>query len=114
MPATWTPRKPRRARSSPRSPTTVLYQFGAALDRAGRQPESEKMFRDVIGRDPLDAGALNYLGYMLAEHGTALDEAVTLIQRALKIDPDNPSFLDSLGWTYVQQGKLDLAHAHHA
>jgi tetratricopeptide (TPR) repeat protein len=89
--------------------TTVLYQFGAALDRAGRQAESEKVFRDVIGRDPLDAGALNYLGYMLAEHGTALDEAVTLIQRALTIEPDNPSFLDSLGWTYVQQGKLDLA-----
>jgi tetratricopeptide (TPR) repeat protein len=89
--------------------TTVLYQLGAALDRAGRQPESEKVFRDVIARDPLDAGALNYLGYMLAEHGTSLDEAATLIQRALKIEPDNPSFLDSLGWTYVQQGKLDLA-----
>jgi tetratricopeptide (TPR) repeat protein len=90
---------------------TVLYQLGAALDRAGRQAESEKVFRDVIGRDPLDAGALNYLGYMLAERGTGLDEAVTLIQRALKVDPDNPSFLDSLGWTYVQQGKLDLADA---
>ena len=31
------------------------------------------------------------------------------IQRALKIEPDNPSFLDSLGWAYFQQGKLDLA-----
>jgi tetratricopeptide (TPR) repeat protein len=89
--------------------TTVLYQLGASLDRAGRQAESEKVFRDVIARDPLDAGALNYLGYMLAEHGRSLDEAATLIQRALKIEPDNPSFLDSLGWTYVQQGKLDLA-----
>ena len=67
------------------------------------------MFRDVIARDPLDAGALNYLGYMLTERGTSRDEAVTLRQRALTIEPDNPSFLDSLGWTYVQQGKLDLA-----
>ena len=89
--------------------TTVLYQFGAALDRAGRQAESEKIFRDVIARDPLKAGTLNYLGYMLAEHGNALDEAATFIQRALTIEPGNPSFLDSLGWTYVQQGKLDLA-----
>ena len=88
---------------------TVLYQLGAALDRAGRRPESEKVFRDVIARDPLDAGALNYLGYMLAEHGTSLDEAVTFIRRALVIEPENPSFLDSLGWAYVQQGKLDLA-----
>lgn len=89
--------------------TTVLYQLGAALDRAGRRPDAERMFRDVIARDPLDAGALNYLGYMLAEQATSLDEAVTLIQRALAIEPGNPSFLDSLGWTYLQQGKLDLA-----
>ena len=91
--------------------TTVLFQYGAALDRAGRTADAEKAFRDVIAKDPLDAGALNYLGYMLAEHGTALEEAVTLIQRALKVEPNNPSYLDSLGWAYVQQGKLDLADA---
>jgi Flp pilus assembly protein TadD len=48
---------------------------------------------------------------MLAEHNTSTDEAVTLIQRALKIEPDNASYLDSLGWAYVQSGKLDLADA---
>ena len=89
--------------------TTILYQVGAALDHAGRSAESEKTFRDIIARDPLDAGALNYLGYMLAERGTSLDEAVTLIQRALTVEPDNPSFLDSLGWAYLQAGKMDLA-----
>jgi tetratricopeptide (TPR) repeat protein len=89
--------------------TSVQFQYGAALDRVGRTAEAEKTFRDVISHDPLDAGALNYLGYMLAEHNTSLDEAVTLIQRALKVEPDNPSYLDSLGWAYVQQGKLDLA-----
>ena len=49
--------------------------------------------------------ALNSLGYMLAERGDRLDEAVQLLQRALKIDPENPSYLDSLGWAYFQQGK---------
>ena len=33
----------------------------------------------------------------------------TCVQRALKVEPANPSFLDSLGWAYYQQGKLDLA-----
>jgi tetratricopeptide (TPR) repeat protein len=91
--------------------TTVVYQLGAAFDRAGRRADAEKIFREVIAKDPLDAGALNYLGYMIAERGPAADlaEAVTFIQRALKVDPDNPSYLDSLGWAYVQQGKLDLA-----
>ena len=67
------------------------------------------MFRDLLTKDPLDANTLNYLGYMLAERGTKLDEAVSLIQRALNVEPDNPSYLDSLGWAYVQQGKLNLA-----
>jgi tetratricopeptide (TPR) repeat protein len=87
----------------------VLFQFGAALDRAGRRPEAQKIFRDLIAKDPDNANALNYLGYMLAEQGTSLDEAVSLIQRALKTDPENPSYLDSLGWAYFQQGKFDLA-----
>ena len=89
--------------------TAVLYQFGAALDRSGRRDEAARTFRDIIARDPLDANALNYLGYMFAEQGMELDEAVSLIERALKVEPDNASFLDSLGWAYVQQGKLDLA-----
>jgi len=90
--------------------TTVMFQLGAVLDRAGRRTEAEKAFRDVIAKDPLDANALNYLGYMLAERGGAgSDEAVGFIQRALKVEPDNPSYLDSLGWAYFQQGKIDLA-----
>lgn len=88
---------------------TVRYQLGAALDRSGRQEEAERTFRDLLARDPLDANTLNYLGYMLAERGRKLDEAVTLIERALKVEPGNPSYLDSLGWAYVQQGRLDLA-----
>jgi tetratricopeptide (TPR) repeat protein len=100
-----------KARARFPAESSVVYQLGAALDRAGRREAAEKTFRDLIAQDPLDAGALNYLGYMLVEHGqpTTLDEAVSLIQRALKIDPDNASFLDSLGWAYLQQGKLDLA-----
>ena len=92
--------------------SAVRFQLGAALDRAGKRAEAEKAFRELIARDPLDANALNYLGYMLAERGgpaASLDEAVTLIQRALKVEPDNPSYLDSLGWAYFQQGKLALA-----
>jgi len=89
----------------------ILYQLGAALDKSGRRGDAERMFRELIAQDPLDANALNYLGYMFAENATQLDEAVTLIERALQVEPDNPSYLDSLGWAYVQQGKLDLADA---
>jgi len=36
-------------------------------------------------------------GYMLAERGQKLDEAVSFVERALKLDPGNPAYLDSLG-----------------
>jgi tetratricopeptide (TPR) repeat protein len=48
---------------------------------------------------------------MLAERRDRLEEAVALLQRALKVEPDNPSYLDSLGWAYFQQGRDDLADA---
>jgi tetratricopeptide (TPR) repeat protein len=86
-----------------------LYVMSLILQDKGDVKGAEKTLRDLIARDPLDANALNSLGYMLAERGERLDEAVALLERALKIEPGNPSYLDSLGWAYFQQGKLDLA-----
>ena len=89
--------------------TTLVYQYANLLEKQGRVADAERALRDLLARDPLDANALNSLGYMFAERGERLDEAVDLVQRALKVEPTNASFLDSLGWAYYQQGKLDLA-----
>ncbi|MEZ5284371.1 MAG: tetratricopeptide repeat protein [Vicinamibacterales bacterium] len=78
-------------------------------EESGRLAEAERELRARIEGDPLDALALNYLGYMLADRTQRFDEAVDLIQRALKVEPDNPSYLDSLGWALYKQGKVDEA-----
>jgi tetratricopeptide (TPR) repeat protein len=90
---------------------SLVYEYASLLERAGRFADAERALRGVLAKDPQDANALNSLGYMLADHGQRLDEAVDLVQRALKIEPTNPSFLDSLGWAYFRQGKLELADA---
>jgi tetratricopeptide (TPR) repeat protein len=87
----------------------VLFQRGALLDRAKQPAKAEASFRDVLKRDPLHAPALNYLGYMFAERGERLDEAVELVQRALKIDPGNGAYLDSLGWALYRQKRYAQA-----
>ena len=51
----------------------------------------------------------NALGYLYAEQGTNLDEAAKLVQRALKSSPTSGAYLDSLGFIYFKQGKLDAA-----
>lgn len=52
---------------------------------------------------------LNYLGYLLIDHGVDVDRGVGLVERALKGDPSNPYYKDSLAWGYYMQGKSDEA-----
>jgi tetratricopeptide (TPR) repeat protein len=88
---------------------TVYFMRGAMYERLKKFDESEAEFRKVLEADPDSAGALNYLGYMLADRGVRLDEAQKLISRALELDPDNGAYLDSLGWVYYRQNRLDDA-----
>jgi tetratricopeptide (TPR) repeat protein len=87
----------------------VLFSLAAVYEQTRQFDRAEKAFRDLIAADPSHAAGLNYLGYMLAERGRKLEEAVTLINRALQLDEDNPSFLDSLGWAYFKQAKYTEA-----
>ena len=45
---------------------------------------------------------MNYLGYMLADRGEQLPRARDLIERAVRLDPTNAAFLDSMGWTFYK------------
>ncbi|HXE80598.1 MAG TPA: tetratricopeptide repeat protein, partial [Vicinamibacterales bacterium] len=91
---------------------TIPFQRGALYENAGDTERAEAAFREVLQRDPRHAPALNYLGYMFAERGVRLEEALSLIERALAIDPDNGAYLDSLGWAYYQLKQYDRAHFH--
>ena len=82
---------------------------GAGLERQKQFDQSEAAFRKVLELNPKNAGALNYLGYMLADRNVRLEEAYDLIKRAVDLEPDNGAYLDSLGWVYFRQGKLDDA-----
>src|SRR5690606_28759616 len=53
--------------------------------------------------------ALNNLGYFLLERRERYEEALGLIEQAVRVDPTNPSYLDSLGWAHFKLGRLDEA-----
>ncbi len=84
----------------------VAFQQGALLEQRRDFGGAEAAFRRVLTVDPEHAPALNYLGYMLADRGERLEEAVGLIERALAIDPGNGAYLDSLGWAYYRQKRF--------
>ncbi len=84
-------------------------QLSAVLDRAKQHDAAEKILRELLEREPDNATALNNLGYLLAERGERLPEALALIERAVAIEPLNGSFLDSLGWTQFKLGNAEKA-----
>jgi len=88
-----------------------LFQYGAVLERTGNFVEAVEIFRRLITLDPSHASALNYLGYMFAERGENLAEAESLIAKALQSEPDNPYFIDSMGWVYYMTGRFEQARA---
>jgi tetratricopeptide (TPR) repeat protein len=63
----------------------------------------------VLANDPQNSMTLNYLGYMLADRGVKLEEALGLIKKAVELEPSNGAYLDSLGWAYYRLGKYDQA-----
>ena len=87
----------------------IWFLRGSTFERQKRFAEAEVQFKKVIASDPQHAQALNYLGYMLADQNTKLDEAFGYIKRALDIDPTNGAYLDSIGWAYFRLGKYELA-----
>ena len=99
------------ARAAEKFPAEIAVSFvaGSVYQRQKRFADAERKFRDVLAKDPLHAPALNYLGYMLADRGERLEEAVGYIKRALAVEPYSGAYLDSLGWAYFRQNKLDLA-----
>ena len=87
----------------------ALFRLGSSLERAGTEPESEKIFLELLRTRPNDSAAQNYLGYMWADRGVNLEKARELLEKAVAREPRNGAYLDSLGWLYFRQGKLDAA-----
>lgn len=92
-------------------PKDTISQLALAdmYSKANHKQDAERAARQVLMLEPNNADALNYLGYMLAERGEKLDEAIRLVSHALEIDPDNGAFLDTLGWAHFRKGNMDQA-----
>jgi tetratricopeptide (TPR) repeat protein len=100
------------ARYQPSFLTPEFYfQHGVVAERSGEQDAAARHFLACLDLDPEHSPALNYLGYMWAERGVNLAEAEKLIRRAVAREPDNPAYLDSLGWVLYQQGRYHEALA---
>ncbi|MGH9580590.1 MAG: tetratricopeptide repeat protein, partial [Terriglobales bacterium] len=86
----------------------LQFLLGSYYERQKKYDRAEAMFRQVLASEAGNAMALNYLGYMLADRGVRLDEALGYIKKAVEQDPQNGAYLDSLGWAYFKMGNHEL------
>mgnify|MGYP006077473913 CR=1 FL=1 len=98
-----------RAVMTDKDDPALLLQLAAALEQSGSWPDAKLLLEKVIERAPDSAAALNYLGYAMADRGEELPRAIALLQRANRIAPKEPAFIDSLGWALFKAGQADEA-----
>jgi len=89
--------------------TYLLFLRGEWAERQKHYGPAERFFREALDLEPESAMTLNYLGYMMADRGTRLPEALQMIRKAVELDPINGAYLDSLGWVYFKMGEYELA-----
>ena len=99
----------RRAEDRKLDSERVKFQLATIYEGQKDFDRAESLFKDIIKENPKNAAALNYIGYMLADRGVRLEEAVQYVKEALALDPNNGAYLDSLGWAFFKLNELDKA-----
>ena len=89
----------------------VWFTRGAMLEKQKKFDQAEAEFRKLLSQNQENIGALNYLGYMLADRNVKLEEALGMIQKAVQKDPENGAYLDSLGWAFFRLNRYPEAES---
>ncbi len=87
----------------------LLTEQSLVLEKLQRYDEMERVLRQLMRLRPQDAHAYNALGYSLADRGIRLEEAQTLILKAVELAPQDPFIQDSLGWVAFRMGRREEA-----
>jgi tetratricopeptide (TPR) repeat protein len=90
----------------PESPD-LLYDRAMVAERLNRLDVLEKDLRLLIKLKPDYAHAYNALGYTLADRTPRLAEAIELLEKAIKLAPNDPFIQDSMGWALFKAKRLD-------
>jgi tetratricopeptide (TPR) repeat protein len=98
----------RAVEANPNSPE-LLYDYAMVAEKVNRLDVLESSLRKVIQLKPDHAHAHNALGYTLADRNERLPDAYALIEQALKLSPEDPFIIDSMGWVLYRMNQNDAA-----
>ena len=78
----------------------LLYRRGGSYERSGFHKKADKDLLDALNLNPDDAYILNYLAYSWLERDYKIDEAINMLEKAYKLENNDPYIIDSIGWAY--------------
>ena len=87
----------------------VLHSMAIAYDETGDWNKSDNIYKELIERNKSDAQAFNNYAYSLVERNKELDKALEYAKKAIELEPENPSYLDTIGWVYYKLDDLKRA-----
>ncbi len=87
----------------------LLYFRAMSGQKYDRLDILERDLKQVLVLDPGNADAMNALGYTLADQTDRYDEAYALIEKALALKPEEPAFIDSMGWVLYRLNRFEEA-----
>jgi tetratricopeptide (TPR) repeat protein len=87
----------------------MLYFYGSILDKQAKQDEAIEQMQKILKINPRHAEALNYIAYTWTSQGVRLQDAEEMLKMALKIKPNSPFILDSMGWNQFRLGRKAAA-----
>ncbi len=91
---------------------SAMGTLASVYDEAGRHAASDSLYERALQLEPENATLLNNYAYSLSERGIRLDEALTMVKKALEKEPRNGAFIDTIGWIYYKLGHYETALTH--
>ena len=91
---------------------TILYSRGISLERSKQWERAERDFKRALELNPDQPYVLNYLGYSWVDQGINLGPAREMIERAVKLRPNDGYIVDSLGWVLYRLKDFEGAVQH--
>jgi tetratricopeptide (TPR) repeat protein len=87
----------------------TLSTLALTLDGLHRYQESDSLYERALKVDPRSHLVMNNYGYSLADRGLQLERALQMSLQAIEAEPNNDSYLDTVGWVYFKLGRYDEA-----
>ena len=87
----------------------TISALALLYDEMKRYADSDRLYEEALKIDPHNHLILNNYGYSLADRGEQLERALEMATEAVQQQPENSSYLDTIGWVYFKLGQYQEA-----